>query len=354
MYYPEQTHMVPIATITRNRLLKRPGEVVAQYGRSVAASDVVAVADYLSRRVIIDVGEELGVPAEDVAEFILVEEGQEVQPGEVLARRRRLFRSREVRAPMLALVTASEGGRLVLEGELETEELRAAVPGSVTEVLEGRGVQIQTVGTLVQGMWGTGGVNAGVMQVLGEEFGAGDTLPPSLITIDQRGMVLLTHVPIDEEVLDRLDEHRVRGMIAPCMHASLISRAREMDGVSLVLTEGFGRYTMTRAVYKLLQDHATRQVVLSAEEASGMRPEVIVPLGIPSEMPTSVEVGVPLSVEAKVRLVRAPYMGRVGTVTAIPARPQTVQNGLRTRGAWVRLGRDETVFVPLANLELLA
>jgi hypothetical protein len=54
-----------------------------------------------------------------------------------------------------------------------------------------------------------------------------------------------------------------------------------------------------------------------------------------------------------VRLVRAPYVGAVGTVIALPAHPRTIETGARVHGAEVDLGQEAPVFVPLANLEVL-
>lgn len=361
MYYAEQNHITPLATIMRDRMLPIRGEVVVQYGRTVAASDTVAVANRFSERVIIDVAEELDVSPERAEELIAVEADIEVEAGDPLAVKPGLFGRKTIRAPMDAVVVAVEGGRVVLDGKPETIELKAAMSGSVTTVVEELGVQIRTVGALIQGAWGTGGVTTGVLQPIGEEFEAGDELPGSLISLDQRGLILLTHIPVGADVLEAASEYRVRGIIAPGMHASLIEAARAMDGVSLLLTEGFGRYTMTPKIYDLLGTHAGRTVVLIANEPQRWekdKVEIIVPIDTPVEMPASLQVGDPVVVGSSVRIVRDPYMGRVGTVVEMPDGLHPVDNGLQVRGAWVDLERGqldepEVVFVSLANVELV-
>ncbi|MBN1287989.1 MAG: hypothetical protein JXB47_21505 [Anaerolineae bacterium] len=361
MYYPKQTPIVPLVTIMRDRMLPIRGEVLVQYGRTVAASDTVAKAGRFSERVIVDVAEEMKVSPEEAMARMVVHAGNEVEAGGELAVKKGLFGGKTVRSPMDAIVAAVEGGRVVLDGAPEVIELKAAMPGSVTEVIEGFGVQIRMVGALVQGVWGTGGVNAGTLQVIGAEFGEGDELPGSLISLNQRGSILLTHVPIGAEVLDAASEHRVRGLIAPSMHASLIETARAMDNVSLVLTEGFGRRTMMRRIHRLLSTHATREVVLIANEPQRWehdRAEVIVPVDTPAELPASLQPGQPVRVGSEVRVVCAPYAGKLGTVVDLPDRTHAIANGIKARGAWLelehsQLDKPEVVFVPLANIELV-
>ncbi len=65
-------------------------------------------------------------------------------------------------------------------------------------------------------------------------------------------------------------------------------------------------------------------------------------------------VGAPLNVGARVRIVRPPHLGAVGTVTAIVPKAQRVASGARLQGAQVELGGGTgKVFVPYVNLELL-
>jgi hypothetical protein len=53
-----------------------------------------------------------------------------------------------------------------------------------------------------------------------------------------------------------------------------------------------------------------------------------------------------------VRITRAPYAGRTGEVVEIPSNRILLANGLRVMGAYVEIGVDEIVAVPLANIEL--
>jgi hypothetical protein len=54
-----------------------------------------------------------------------------------------------------------------------------------------------------------------------------------------------------------------------------------------------------------------------------------------------------------VRLTRAPYLGAVGTVAALPSGVVRFPNGVRAPAVDVRLESGERVTVPVANVEVL-
>lgn len=353
-YYPEQTHVLPLATILRERRLSVPGEVVVRQGASVIAADVVARAAASSRHEIIDVASALRVAPDNASDYLLVDEGDSVDKGQVIAERRRFLGKATVTAPIDGIVALVERGRVVLESAPESIELKAAMSGSVAAVLPRYGVQIQTVGALIQGVWGSGGVESGGLRVCSDEVEG--ELEPSAIRFDHGGAIIVSRVPLSAEAMDAAVEQRVRGIIAPAMRASLIEKATALETTSIVLTEGFGLRVMSDAIFNLLQDHDGREAVLIATEVERWqrnRPEIIIPLLSPSELPTTPRVGDPVRVGARVRLLRAPYAGLVGVVSALPLRPGVVESGLKVHGALVDLGAGRIVFAPLANLELL-
>jgi hypothetical protein len=55
----------------------------------------------------------------------------------------------------------------------------------------------------------------------------------------------------------------------------------------------------------------------------------------------------------EIRLKRDPNMGTTGKIVDLPESPILLDNGLRVMAAQVQLVTGETMFVPLANLEVL-
>jgi hypothetical protein len=80
---------------------------------------------------------------------------------------------------------------------------------------------------------------------------------------------------------------------------------------------------------------------------------LLIPLRAEEERPPEESQPQPLKKGAYVRVVRAPYLGAMGTVADLPSAPQTVESGARLQVAVVDLEGEGSVAVPLSNLELI-
>jgi hypothetical protein len=138
------------------------------------------------------------------------------------------------------------------------------------------------------------------------------------------------------------------------MSSSLVPLAKKMAYPVLVL-EGFGRIRLNSISYNLLTTHQNHEVSINAESLNpytDQRPEVSITL------PASRELDLPVVVEEfrkgqSVRIVRAPYQGRTGTIDLLYNGLVEFPSGIRTAGAKVSLEEGETVRVPLLNLEIV-
>jgi hypothetical protein len=231
-------------------------------------------------------------------------------------------------------------------------ELHAGMPGTVTQVIPDRGAEITTHGALVQGVWGNGRVDAGLMLSL---ISAPDeVLMPGRVDVSMRGSVLLGGILEDSAVLQSAAELPIRGLILGSMSPTLISLALQMRYPILVI-DGFGHRPMNSAAFKLLSTSIKREVTLNTEgfnRFTGTRPEVIIPLPISQEpiMPRDMEI---FAVGQQVCLRRAPHLGEVGSITALREELTVFPSGLRAPAAQVKLESGEEVTIPLANLEVL-
>jgi hypothetical protein len=138
------------------------------------------------------------------------------------------------------------------------------------------------------------------------------------------------------------------------MASSLVPLAAKMP-FSVVVLRGFGYCPLDARSYDLLTSNQNREVALNAtrfDRFTGTRPEIIIPL------PTSEDHPHPLETEdyaagQKVRLTRLFEKNSVGTIQRIIEQPVAFPSGLRAAAASVNLENEETVVVPLANLEIL-
>ena len=344
-------HVIGLTTIVRERVLPISGNVVARVQQRVTATEVVAQTRWAREHVLLDVARMLNVSPAAADRLIKCQVDDKLAAGAEIAVGRGMF-ARSVTAPREGRVVAAGGGQVLLEVGEAKMELRAGLPGTVIEVIANRGVVIQTTGGLVQGMWGNGRVESGLLVNLME---APDTvLEPGRLDVSLRGSIMLGGMIRSAETLQALADLPARGLIASSIHPSLVSKARELR-FPILATDGVGSLPMNSAAYKLLSTNAKREVAINAEvfdRYTGARPEVIIPLPTSSEppLPNELEIFAP---GMQVRMRRPPAMGKIGSIVSIKPGLTVLPSGLRARAAEVKLENDETVLVPLVNMEVV-
>ena len=123
-----------------------------------------------------------------------------------------------------------------------------------------------------------------------------------------------------------------------------------------LLLEGFGNIPLNPISYNLLSTHQNREISVNAEPVNyynGTRPEVIIPLPASRE-PQQPSLFEEFSPGQKVRMTRAPYQARTGTIELLYNVPTEFPSGIRVPAAQIELDDGESVKVPLINLEVIA
>lgn len=344
-------HIVGLTSIVRERLLPVNGTVLARLNQKVSPSDVIAEAKWSREHVLLNVAHQLRVKPE-VADRLIKFNFKDVVPAKAeVAVGEGLF-PRVVLAPREGRVAAVGGGQVLLEVGESKIELRAGIAGTVIEIVPNRGVIIQTAGALVQGVWGNGRIDSGLLVNLADK--PESVLTPDRLDVSLRGSIILAGMVKDAETLQAAAELPVRGLILSSLYPSFIQLAREMR-YPIVVTDGFGPMPMNSAAYRLLSTNAKRDVTVNAEvydRYSGARPEVIINLPISSDPPAPREVET-FSPGLQVRMRRPPAMGMIGTISAIKSGLTKLPSGLHAHAAEVKLENGETVIVPLVNLEVV-
>ena len=352
MYYPFETQVTPLTYVRRERMLPMPGEVLVHTGEQVEPTQVVARTHLPGDFRILPVARLLDVPASRVRRFMRVNLGDEVRRGQVIAARRGLF-ARSVKSPIAGVMTASGGGRILIETQPTLLELRAYIYGTVSNVMEHYGVVIETTGALVQGVWGTGGESLGVLKCLVKS--PDQPLRAQAIDPSCHGTILVGGVGLNEAAIERAQELQVRGIVIGGLAPESLPLVRELS-FPIVVTEGIGTTPMSAPIFHLLTANDGREASISGRtqpRSRLIRPEVVISLPAEALPPSEAQPGTPLTVGAQVRVTRAPHNGAVGTVKALPAHACRIETGARVRGAKVDLGQGALTFIPLANLEIL-
>jgi hypothetical protein len=343
-------HILPLADIRFERRLRIPGKILVRKGQMVSASDTIAEATLAPQHYLLDVGRGLGIKTELAEAMITLKPGAQVTEGDLIAGPIGWMR-RVVLAPVSGQVVLVGDGQVLLEVKKTPFELKAGIPGEVIELLDDQGVVIQASGALIQGVWGNGRMDFGLLHCL---LTAPDQiLSARQLNVSLRGLVVLAGICEDEETLKAAADLPLRGLILASMAPALIPYAMRLN-IPVLLLEGFGHIPMDSAAFKLLSTQGQRDIALIAEpwdRFTGHRPQVVIPLPAPIDGIKPQDVAT-FTVGQRVRVNRAPYQGAIGTVRDLVG-PVQLPNGIRAIAAEVQLESSVITLLPLANLEVL-
>ena len=359
----------PFTTIRKTRRLPLKGQVLVNVGESVSPETVVARAELPGLMQTVRVPEQLGVEPADVPKHLKVSVGDSVEVGTVLAETRSFFNllRNECRSPIAGTVEmiSPVSGHVGIRYKPTPVDVKAYVQGSVVEVIADEGVVVETSGAFIQGIFGVGGERLGEIRVLAES--------PSQITDvdyihdDLVGKVVVAGANITGAAIRRAAEIGVSGIVV----GGIIDRdlaqyvgydigvaitGHEEVNTTLIITEGFGVLRMADRTFGLLKTLEGRLASINGAtqiRAGVIRPEIIVPLedgrletgGSSSEQ--MLEIG------SKIRIIREPYFGMLGSVKALPPELVEIESGAKVRTLVAQIESGEEVIVPRANVEII-
>lgn len=344
-------HVLPMTRIRRHRLLPLTGRVLVRKAQTVSPVDVIAEAQLEPRHQLLDIARGLGVSIGEVDKLVQREAGETVAEGDVLAGPVG-WGKRVVRAPCNGKIILTGRGKMLIEEDRAPYQLLAGLPGEVISLIPGRGGVVESIGALVQGVWGNGRVNFGPLRTLIKK--GEDILTADQFDIDLRESVVFAGYCGDEQVLRAADELPLRGLILSSMSAALIPVAEEIS-IPIVVIEGFGLLPINSSAFNLLITSEQREIAVNAEKMdayANQRPEVFISLPVSRTVHEPREATL-FSPGQKVRIVRAPYQSQIGTLVTLKPGLEVLPSGIKATSAEVELESSIKVKLPLANLEVL-
>jgi hypothetical protein len=337
--------------IRRHRLLPLTGRVLVRKAQTVSPVDVIAEAQLEPRHQLLDIARGLGVAIGEVDKLVQREAGETVAEGDVLAGPVG-WGKRVVRAPCNGKIILTGRGKMLIEEDRAPYQLLAGLPGEVISLIPGRGGVVESIGALVQGVWGNGRVNFGPLRTLIKK--GEDILTVDQFDIDLRESVVFAGYCGDEQVLRAADELPLRGLILSSMSAALIPAAEEIS-IPIVVIEGFGLLPINSSAFNLLITSEQREIAVNAEKMdayANQRPEVFISIPVNRTVHEPREATL-FSPGQKVRIVRAPYQSQIGTLVTLKPGLEVLPSGIKAISAEVELENSIRVKLPLANLEVL-
>lgn len=368
--YTPGLHVSKRTRLRKRRILPLPGEVLAEKGQSVTAESVVARAKLPGDVVLINAVNQLGCTPGELAGYLTKHEGDAVDEGELLGETRpwiKLLRSQLTAPAEGTLESISQiTGQIVLRKPPKPIDLAAYVDGRVVEVFPKEGVEIEVDATFVQGIFGVGGEATGTLVVaVGSPE---EDLTPERVTADLAGKIVVAGAFASAELLKQCIDVGVRGLIVGGFHdrdlrallgydLGVAITGTEQVGMTLIMTEGFGRIPMAGRTFELLKSRERQKASINGAtqiRAGVLRPEIIVAWH--EERSTQSEPRAPASglrPGSAVRIIREPLFGRIGKVVALPQEPGEIATEAKVRVAEIALDDGTQTLVPRANLEMI-
>ncbi len=353
------------------RQLPITGDVMVKVGQKVSADDVVAQTFMPGDITPINLANLLSLPPGDVKECMLKRNGERIKVGEALARTKGMFGffKNEYKSTVEGTIeTVSDiTGQVIVRGEQIPVQVRAYLSGTVVEVLAGEGCIVEAEVTFVQGIFGIGGETHGPIKVACPS--PGQELTEDLITAEMKGAIVVGGARMTDTAIKKAASVGARAVISGGIDDQDLKEflgydlgvaitGSEDKGITLIVTEGFGEIAMADRTHRLLvaREGAEASVNGATQIRAGvMRPEVLIPIGPEDRVEESgedFEAGV-LEIGRLLRVIRDPYFGLIGRVSALPSEPAVLGSGSKARVLEVRFDSGESVIVPRANVELI-
>jgi len=360
------------ATVRRERRLPLKGEVLVAVGAAVGPDTVVARSELPGNVQTVNLAARLGVDPAQVPATLCAPVGSAVRKGETIATAKAMFglMKNSADAPAdgtLESVSPITGQLLVREKPIPVE-VNAYVRGVVAEVLPAEGVVIEARVAMVQGIFGIGGETFGPIAMATR--GPGEPLEPGHLQPAHRGAVVVggSHVShatvlrarelgVAALVAGGFDDQDLRQLLGKDLGVAITGQ--EEIGLSIVLTEGFGRIAMAGRTWELLEKSAGRVASVSGAtqiRAGVLRPELLIPHDTGrGTAPPAEESGGSLEIGSAVRVIREPHFGRLGRVVELPPELRPLDTEAMVRVLVVEYADDGSRgVVPRANVERIA
>ncbi len=368
--YTSGLRVSPRTVVARTRRLPLSGQVVVQVDDRVRPDTVVAET-YLPGPVHnVNVANALAIAPEDVPGCMLKQRNDSVEKGELIAESKGIFGlfKSAVRCPVRGTVemVSDVTGQVLIREPSTPVRINAYLDGRITELLPGEGVMVETVGTFIQGIFGIGGeVHAPINQIVqspDEEVTeemvdarcAGQIVcGGSMITLD--ALRKLIRVGASGVVVGGMQYHDIGDLLG--YQIGVAVTGGEDIGLTVVVTEGFGRLPMAERTFDLIGSMEGREASMSGAtqiRAGVIRPEIIIKTDGFEEPPARSDPAARGLVSGSlVRLIRKPWFGEIATVASLPELPVSLPTGALARVLEVRRTNGEIVTVPRANVEIV-
>jgi hypothetical protein len=325
--------------------------------QTLSPVQIVAQTSHETGYEIVPIAEQLGIKATAVKSSLVVRMGDLVRFGTILAQRKKMFgRIVHITSPVEGIVTMLENGNLFIIRKPEEVNLRSLISSKVSQIILGKGVIMEVMGSRIQAVWSNSNEGAGKLKILSET--AHESVQISYLDENLYNAIPVIGHFDRPELLESFSDKGAVGMIAGTVSPDAFQAAASWQH-PFILTDGVGSNGIYPAIYDLLRENSGNHTALfNAQYGQSNRPQIVIESNSsPEEMmsnskrqaksPNSLKTG------QKVRLLAGENRGAEGTVQKVYDWPQTISTGIKTAGVDIELINGEVTFVSTANLDII-
>jgi hypothetical protein len=367
-----------LVLVRKRRILPLAGEVLVKEKAVVTPETVVARTYLPGNPIVVNVAEKLGLEpgVDEITYYMAKKSGEAVKKGEAMAKSSSLFGlfKKEIPSPIDGSVESISNmtGIVVLREPPVPVELKAYIPGIVTQVMPKEGCVVETPAAFIQGIFGIGGEVNGPLKVVE----SGSMINENVITPDMKGKIVVAPSSISIGALRKAAQVGVKGIVTSCIDEKELTEfmgyevgvaitGTEEAGLTLIATEGFGNdMPMSKNTLSILKSFDGKMACINGAtqiRAGVLRPEVIVPRDVKAgaalanyDVEDTQAVSEGLKPGILIRIIREPYFGLIGHVSSLPPELQVVETGSTVRVLEAELEDGRRVIVPRANVEIIS
>jgi len=356
--------------VDKDRILPLKGEVIVDLNAEVQPDDIVAHTHLPGNVQMVNVANLLNIGPADIMDVMIKQAGDKAEEGEMIAETKGLFGlfKSNATAPVDCTIEniSTVTGQVVLREAPIPVQVDAYMRGTVAEIIPEEGVTIETDAVFIQGIFGIGGESRGELVMLTET--REDELTADMIKPEHAGKVIVGGSFLSLDAYKKALSLKVAGVVVGGFNyfdledilgytLGVAITGSEDLVTSLVLTEGYGEIRMGSRTFDLLKQHDGKFTSINGAtqiRAGVIRPEIVIPLSKDQLKGDAHQVKSEMGIQAGslVRVIRAPYFGRIGTVVSLPAELQQMESETMVRVAEVEID-GKAMTIPRANLEMV-
>lgn len=359
----------------KERILPLKGKVLVKKGDQVSPEEIVASTNLPGNVQMLKVNNLLNIEPQDVKNCLKVKEGDVVKKGDLVAETAGIFGmfKSSVESPVDGTIESISDttGRVVVREAPIPVEIDAYVQGQIEEIIPEEGIILASNAAFIQGIFGIAGEKRGKIKILVSN--PEDEITEDMISSDLKGKIIVGGSFISLAAYKKAINLKVAGVVVGGFNyfdlkdvlgynLGVAITGTENLATALIVTEGYGSIPMSNATFSLLHSYDGQEASVNGAtqiRAGVIRPEIVIPLkGDTSNLTDVNKEPEGIKEGSLVRVIRAPYFGRLGTVSSLPSELHKMESETMVRVANILLKntkdlKEEEILIPRANLEMV-